>query len=80
MTLTIRGGSQADVSALASFSETIAGETLAKTISIDFAEDPELDAAMHSTAGSQRSTLSAGQFSNAGVLVIDVWKSETTDV
>jgi isoleucyl-tRNA synthetase len=80
VTLAIHGGTQQDVSALVPFSETIAGETLAKSISIDFAADPEVDAAMHSRAGSQRSVLAAGQFSNAGVLVIDVWKSETTDV
>jgi len=42
--------------------------------------DPQLDAAMHATAGSQRSTLGAGQVSNSGVLVIDVWKSDQTDV
>ena len=80
ITLAIRGGSEDDVSALRSFSETIAGETLAKKISIDFVADPQLDAAMHATAGSQRSTLGAGQVSNSGVLVIDVWKSDQTDV
>jgi len=80
ITLAIRGGSESDVSALSSFSETIAGETLAKKITIAFAADPAVDAATHATAGSQRSTLAAGQNSNSGVLVIDVWKSDQTDV
>ena len=80
ITLAIRGGSEGDVSALQAFSETIAGETLARTISIEFAADPETDAALNASAGSQRSTLSAGQYSNEGVVVIDVWKSELTDV
>jgi isoleucyl-tRNA synthetase len=78
--LAIRGGSQDDVSALRAFSETIAGETLAKSVTIDFAADPALDAATGARAGSQRSTIAAEKFSNAGVLVIDVWKSDQTDV
>jgi isoleucyl-tRNA synthetase len=80
ISLAIRGGNRGDVSALESFSETIAGETLARRFTIGFAEDPETDAALSATAGSQRSTLVAGQNSNQGVLVIDVWKSETVDV
>jgi isoleucyl-tRNA synthetase len=80
ITLAIRGGSGGDVSALQAFSETIAGETLATRITIKFAADPETDAALNATVGSQRSTLTAGQYSNEGVLVIDVWKSELTDV
>jgi isoleucyl-tRNA synthetase len=80
ITLAIRGGSEGDISALQSFSETIAGETLAKKITIAFAADPAVDAATHATAGSQRSTLAAGQASNSGVLVIDVWKSDQTNV
>jgi isoleucyl-tRNA synthetase len=80
ITLAIRGGSESDISTLGAFSETIAGETLATTITVEFAADPETDAALNATVGSQRSTLSAGQYSNEGVLVIDVWKSELTDV
>ncbi|MDQ1551421.1 MAG: isoleucyl-tRNA synthetase [Actinomycetota bacterium] len=80
ITLAIRGGAQGDVDALRSFSETIAGETLSRQVTIEFAADPETDAALGATAGSQRSTLAAGQNSNQGVLVIDVWKSEQIDV
>jgi isoleucyl-tRNA synthetase len=80
ITLAIRGGAEGDVGALSEFGETIADETLATSISIDFAADPVLDAATHAISGSQRSTLTAGQFSNTGVLVIDVWKSEPVDV
>jgi isoleucyl-tRNA synthetase len=78
--LAIRGGEQADVDALKLFSETIAGETLARQVTIEFATDPATDAALNATAGSQRSTLPAGQNSNQGVLVIDVWTSEQVDV
>ncbi|HEY5230331.1 MAG TPA: class I tRNA ligase family protein, partial [Galbitalea sp.] len=80
ITLAIRGNSEADISALRAFSETIAGETLARTITIHSAADPATDAALNAATGSQRSTLAAGQYSNEGVLVIDVWKSELTDV
>jgi isoleucyl-tRNA synthetase len=78
--LAIRGGSLLDVSALEGFSETIAGETLARSVTITQAADPATDAALNATAGSQRTTLKAGQYSNEGVLVIDVWKSEVVDV
>jgi isoleucyl-tRNA synthetase len=78
--LAIRGNESGDVSALQSFSETIAGETLAREITIELTADPATDAALGSRAGSGRSTLAAGQNSNQGVLVIDVWKSETVDV
>jgi isoleucyl-tRNA synthetase len=80
ITLAIRGGLQGDIDALQSFGETIAGETLATKLTIEFAADPATDAALNATAGSQRSTLAAGQNSNEGVLVIDVWKSEVVDV
>jgi isoleucyl-tRNA synthetase len=78
--LAIRGAAGNDVSALKAFGETIAGETLATTMSIELTADPATDAALHATVGSQRSTIAAGQNSNEGVLVIDVWKSEQTDV
>jgi isoleucyl-tRNA synthetase len=78
--LEIRGAATADVDALAAFSETIAGETLARELSISFAADPAVDAALDAQAGSQRTVLGAGQYSNDGVLVIDVWKSELIDV
>jgi isoleucyl-tRNA synthetase len=80
ITLAIRGGSEADIAALSAFSETIASETLGTRMTIQHAADPAMDAALEATAGSQRTTLIAGQYSNEGVLVIDVWKSETVDV
>jgi isoleucyl-tRNA synthetase len=80
ITLAIRGDNRDDVDALQSFSETIAGETLARQVTIELATDPATDAALNAAAGSQRSTLAAGQNSNQGVLVIDVWKSEQVDV
>ncbi|HEY4270110.1 MAG TPA: isoleucine--tRNA ligase [Galbitalea sp.] len=78
--LEIRGGSESDVSALSGFSETIAGETLAHSATIQLVTDPATDAALNAHAGGQRTTLEPGQYSNDGVLVIDVWKSEVVDV
>ncbi|HEX4442350.1 MAG TPA: isoleucine--tRNA ligase [Galbitalea sp.] len=80
ITLAIRGGSEDDVRALGDFSETIAGETLATSVTIEFTSDPATDAAMNAGAGSRRATVEAGQYANRGVLVIDVWKSELIDV
>ena len=76
--LAIRGASEADVSALTTFSETIAGETLSLGVTIELVPDPATDVA--AGAGSQRSVVSAGQYANQGELVIDVWKSEPIDV
>jgi isoleucyl-tRNA synthetase len=80
ISLAIRGASEADISTLSTFNDTIGAETLSVATTISFAEDPAIDAAMNATAGSQRTTLQAGQYSNAGVLVIDVWKSGVVDV
>jgi isoleucyl-tRNA synthetase len=80
ISLAIRGGVQADVSALRRFSETIAGETLATELTVEVVADPATDAALNARAGSQRATVAAGQNSNEGLLVIDVWKSELIDV
>jgi isoleucyl-tRNA synthetase len=78
--LELRVSAESDRSALESFSETIAGETLSLNLAITIAADPATDAALNATAGSQRAVLTAGQYANAGVLVIDVWKSELIDV
>jgi isoleucyl-tRNA synthetase len=78
--LEIRGDSDADVSALSRFNDTIGTETLSVATTISFVEDPATDAAMNTGAGSQRTTLAAGQYSNEGVLVIDVRKSGAVDV
>jgi isoleucyl-tRNA synthetase len=80
ITLEIRGGSAADVSALGRFNDTIGTETLSVATTISFAENPATDAAMNVGPGSQRTTLEAGQYSNEGVLVIDVRKPGASDV
>ena len=78
--LVIRGEDEADVAAMTSFESTIAAETLATSFDLDLTDDPTLDAVTGSAAGSQRTTLTSGQYANAGVLVIDVWKAGTIDV
>ncbi len=78
--LAIRGGSEGDVRALTGFSETIAGETLAKSITIEFTGDPATDAALELARWIAALDGRGGQYSNQGVLVIDVWKSEAIDV
>jgi hypothetical protein len=35
---------------------------------------------LNSAAGSQRTTLTPGQYANAGALVIDLWKAASVDV
>jgi isoleucyl-tRNA synthetase len=80
ITLAIRAESTEDASALGSFSETIGSETLATRSTVELVDDPATDAALNARTGSQRTVLQAGQYANAGVLVIDVWKSETVDV
>ena len=74
------GGSEADVTALAAFEATIAAETLATQSRFIVGDAPEVIAAVEPGAGSQRTTLAAGQFSNAGVLVIDVRKAGAVNV
>jgi isoleucyl-tRNA synthetase len=75
--LAIRGESEVDASALATFSETIAGETLSLEVTIDVVSDPESDAGASPESGSQHAIVAAGQYANQGQLVIDVWKSES---
>ncbi|MCU1411044.1 MAG: isoleucine-tRNA ligase [Rhodoglobus sp.] len=77
--LTITGGHKADIGALGVFVETIAAETLAVEATFTEAVDPEF-AALDAPAGTQRTVLAVGQYSNAGVLVIDVTKSGAVDV
>ena len=78
--LTITGAHKADVGALGVFAEMIATETLAVDATFTEAADPETAAALEGSAGAQRTVLSAGQYQNAGVLVIDVTKSGAVDV
>jgi isoleucyl-tRNA synthetase len=74
--LSIIGSAAADVDALTAYGDTIASETLALRSTITLSADAEMEAATTSSVGSQRTTLAAGQYSNAGVVVIDVWKSD----
>ena len=78
--LAVTGADAVDVAALDSFAATIAAETLAVQSSFERSPDPETAAALDSTTGSQRTVLKAGQYANAGVLVIDVWKSGPVSV
>jgi isoleucyl-tRNA synthetase len=78
--MTIRGDAASDLAALGAFEATIAGDTLATDLSITLADDPSVDAALNSAAGSQRTTLTPGQYANAGALVIDLWKAASVDV
>lgn len=80
ISLRITGGSEEDIVALATFGDTIAAETLALDSAIESTPDPVTHAALESPVGTQRATISAGQYSNAGVLVIDVWKSGAVNV
>ncbi len=78
--LAISGSSADDIEALTTFENVIAAETLALDLSMSLSPEPEVTAALESSAGSQRATLAAGQFANSGVLVIDVWKSGAVNV
>ncbi len=76
--LTITGAHKADIGVLGLFVETIAAETLAVEATFTESADPESTAALDAAA--QRTVLAVGQYSNAGVLVIDVTKSGAVDV
>jgi len=80
ITLSIIGADAADIAAVARFGETIAADTLATGFEALHDENAELRAATNSPAGSQRATLTAGQYANKGVIVIDVWKAASVDV
>jgi isoleucyl-tRNA synthetase len=77
--LSVRGASEADIAAIAGFAETIAAETLALESTFEVADDPGTAAALGASAGA-RTVLAPGQAANAGVLVVDVWKSGAVDV
>jgi isoleucyl-tRNA synthetase len=81
ITLSIIGSDATDIESLTTFGETIETETLSVSSSIVLAADAEVEAALTASAGNRRTTLVAGQFSNTGTLVIDLWKaSEAVDV
>jgi isoleucyl-tRNA synthetase len=77
--LSVRGSAQSDIVALVDFVGMIDAETLAIESDIAFTADPEVAAVLDSAAGA-RTVLAVGQAANAGVLVIDVWKSGAVDV
>jgi len=80
ITLALTGSSTDDIAALEKFAESIAAETLTVEMSFAVSADPETEAALDSMVGSQRATLAVGQYSNAGVLVIDLGKSGAVNV
>jgi hypothetical protein len=80
ITLAITGSSDTDVASLVSHADMIAGETLAVETSFVVSADPETAAALAAPAGTQRATLSIGQYANAGVLVVDVAKVGAVNV
>ncbi len=75
--LSIAGADETDVAALAKHAETIAGETLAVAHSFELTGEPEATAFAE---GAQRTVIVSGQYSNAGVLVIDVVKAGASNV
>jgi len=80
ITLAITGAAQEDLDALETFSDMIGQETLALEINFEHSVEPELSAALDSMVTAHRAVLPVGQYANAGVLVIDVWKSGAVNV
>jgi len=80
ITLAITGASQEDLDALETFEEMISQETLALEINFERSVEPEVTAALDSMVTAHRAVLPVGQYANAGVLVIDVWKSGAVNV
>jgi isoleucyl-tRNA synthetase len=78
--LSITGSSDTDVAALATHADMIAGETLAVETAFEVSPSPETAAALSATAGTQRALLAIDQYSNAGVLVVDVAKAGAVNV
>jgi isoleucyl-tRNA synthetase len=78
--LSIIGSSAEDIAAVKTFADTITADTLATRFDAVRTDQPEVRATTESPAGSQRATLAAGQYANAGVIVIDVWKAASVDV
>jgi isoleucyl-tRNA synthetase len=80
ISLAITGGSKEDVEALELFREMIGQETLAQEITFTHSAEPEVSAALDSRVTAHRAVLPIGQYANADVLVIDVWKSGGVNV
>jgi isoleucyl-tRNA synthetase len=80
ITLSITGSSDRDVAALAAHADMIAGETLAVETAFEVSPSPETAAALSASAGTQRAVLAIDQYSNAGVLVVDVAKAGAVNV
>jgi isoleucyl-tRNA synthetase len=77
--LFVKGSAESDIAALAGFARMIDAETLAVESEFEVYADPEAAAVLDSQAGA-RTVLAVGQGANAGVLVIDVWKSGAVNV
>jgi len=77
--LVVNAADAADVASLETHIALIAGETLAVTSRVTVAEEPQV-AAVDSAPGGRRATIDAGQYANAGELVIDVRKAGAIDV
>jgi isoleucyl-tRNA synthetase len=77
--LTILGSSETDVAALTTFGDLISTETLATSYTVSLSAQPSV-AALDGAAGTQRATIDAGKFANAGELVVDVRKAGATNV
>jgi isoleucyl-tRNA synthetase len=80
ISLAVTGSSEADIAALAGYAGMIAGETLALDTAFVLSPEPEATAALVAEAGSRRAILPIGQYSNTGVLVVDVSKSGAVSV
>ncbi|MCU1580070.1 MAG: isoleucine-tRNA ligase [Rhodoglobus sp.] len=80
ISLAVTGSSEADIAALSRYAEMIAGETLALDTAFVLSPEPEATAALVAEAGSRRAILPIGQYSNTGVLVVDVSKSGAVSV
>jgi isoleucyl-tRNA synthetase len=77
--LTILGTSETDVAALTTFGDLISTETLATSYTVSLSAQPSV-AALDGAVGTQRATIDAGKFANAGELVVDVRKAGATNV
>jgi isoleucyl-tRNA synthetase len=77
--LTILSSSDTDVASLTTFGDLIGAETLATSYTVSLTAQPGV-AALDGAAGTQRATIEAGKFANAGELVVDVRKAGATVV
>jgi isoleucyl-tRNA synthetase len=79
ISLAIYVESESDEAALAAHGELIAGETLATSYTVSLSAQAAMGAAA-GEAGTQRATIDAGKFANAGALIVDVRKAGAVNV